>query len=191
VVTPALLVIDLQRWFMEVGPAEKLAAVATLIARANELIHFFHAHGLPVVQVHTVHRADGSTWDQWMKEHNTGRLIEDTWEAAPHPDVHTRDTDLVIRKTRHSAFIRTDLEDVLRVRGVDALVLAGFSTDNCVGLTAIEAYERDFKIMLAGDAILGTNPQDGGLMLDYLRTHFSIEPVSNAWIMAQCRSSES
>ncbi len=180
---PALLVIDLQSWFLETGQPEKLAAVETLVARTNELIDFFHKNMLLVVQVQTVHRADGSTWNQWMKEHNTGRLIEGTREAKPYPDVHVHMTDIVVQKTRHSAFIRANLEDILLSRNVDTLVLAGFSTDACVGLTAIEAYERDFKIMLAGDSILGTNHIEGNLMLDYLLNRFGIEPVSNAWIM--------
>ena len=180
---PALLVIDLQRWFLEVGPAEKLARVGTLIANTNALIDLFHDSDLPVVRILTVHKADGSTWNQWMKEHSTPRLIEGTPEAEEHPEVHRRDTDVVMRKTRHSAFIRTELEDVLLGRAVDTVVVAGFSTNACVGLTTIEAYERDFKIMLAEDAILGTSQEEGRLMLDYLRNRFAIEPISNARIM--------
>ena len=180
---PALLVIDLQRWFLEVGPAEKLARVGALIANTNALIDFFHDRDLPVVRILTVHKADGSTWNQWMKEHSTPRLIEGTPEAEEHPEVHRRHTDVVIRKTRHSAFIRTELEDVLLGRAVDTVVVAGFSTNACVGLTTIEAYERDFKIMLAEDAILGTSQEEGRLMLDYLRNRFAIEPILNARIM--------
>jgi nicotinamidase-related amidase len=180
---PALLVIDMQRRFLEQGHAEKLARVPTLIANANELIDFFHDTGLPVVLVQVVHKADRSTWNQWMIEHDAPALIEGTPEAEEHPDVHTRETDIVLPKTRHSAFIRTDLDDILRSRGVDTVVLRGFATDMCVGLTTIESYERDFRIMLAGDAILGTNSEAGGAMLDYLQSHFGIEPVANTAIM--------
>ena len=169
---PALLVIDLQRWFLEVGPPEKLARVEVLIAGTNALIDFFRERHLPVVRILTVHSADGSTWNQWMTEHSTPRLIKGTPEAEEHPDVHSSETDVVIQKTRHSAF-----------RAVDTVVLAGFSTNACVGLTTIEAYERDFKVILAGEAILGTDPKEGSLMLDYLRNRFAIEPVSNAAIM--------
>jgi len=180
---PALLVIDLQRWFLEVGPPEKLARVGALLANANALIDFFRDRDLPVVRILTVHKADGSTWNQWMKEHNTARLIEGTRQAEEHPDVHGCDSDVVIRKTRHSAFIRTDLGDVLLLRAIDTVVLAGFSTNACVGLTTIEAYERDFRVMLAEDAILGTNQKEAGEMLDYLRNRFAIEPVPSARIM--------
>ena len=187
-VRPALLVIDLQRWFLEVGPPEKLARVEALIARANDLIDFFHEKKLPVVRVWTVHKADRSTWNQWMREHNTGRLIEGTPEAEEHPGVHASDEDVVVRKTRHSAFIRTELEAILRSRAVETLVLTGFATDLCVGLTAIEAWERDFRIILAREAILGLDPDKGNVMLDYLRARFAIEPVTNAEVVATISS---
>ena len=181
---PALLIIDLQRWFLEVGPPEKLARVRGLLAQTAELAAAFHARGLPVVHVLTIHQADGSTWNQWMREHRTGRLLDGSREAEEHPDVPHHVADLTVRKTRHSAFIRTDLEARLRARGVDTLVLAGFSTNACVGLTAIEAWERDFRVILAGEAILGTNEAEGQAMLDYLRVRFELTLQANAAIVA-------
>ncbi len=184
---PALLVIDLQRYCLEVGPAEKRAGVGSLLAKTNELIDFFHGCGLPVVKVRTVHKADGSTWNQAMKPHWTGQLlpgtlIAGTREAEPHPDLHGRPTDLAVTKTRGSAFLRTELEGLLRELGVDTVVLAGFSTNRCVGLTALDAWERDFTVILAGEAVLGTNLADGDAMLVYLGKAFDIKPVSNAEI---------
>jgi nicotinamidase-related amidase len=183
----ALLVIDLQRWYLERGHPEKVSRVGMLIAKTNALIDFFHKQQLPVVQVRLIHKADGSTWNQMMRPHWTGcpaegTLTEGTWEAEPHPDMHRRDTDVVLTKTRGSAFVRTELEDVLRERGVGAVVLAGYSTNRCVGLTAIDAWERDFKVILAGEAILGTNSQEGDWMLGYLRRAFDIDPLSNTEI---------
>ena len=87
-------------------------------------------------------------------------VLKATREVEQHPDLHTSETDIVVRKTRHSAFIRTDLEDTLLSRAIDTVVLLGFSTNACVGLTATEAYERAFKIVLADDAILGTNQNE-------------------------------
>ncbi len=180
----ALLVIDLQRYFLEVGHEEKLERVGTLIAKTNELIDFFHEQDLPVAQIRIVHKVDGSTWNQGMKPHWTGQpikgtLTEGTREAEPHPDVHVRPTDIVVTKTRGSAFIRTELEAVLTKLQVDTVVLAGFSTNRCVGLTAIDAWERDLKVILAGEAILGTELADGELMLNYLRKAFALKAMSN------------
>jgi isochorismate hydrolase len=84
---------------------------------------------------------------------------------------------------RLSAFIRTELERMLRDLQVDTLILTGFSTNACVGLTAIDAYECDFRVVLAAEAILGTNIVQGNLMLDYLRIRFGIVPTPIAEIM--------
>ena len=169
---PALLTIDLQRYYLEVGHGEKLARVESLIINTNDLIDFFQARDLPIVRVQVVHKQDGSTWNQQMKPYWTGEqlpgtLTEGSQEAEPHPDLHQHETDIVVTKTRRSAFIRTDLEALLRGLSVDTVVVAGYSIDGCVGLTAIDAWERDFGIILAGDAVLGTNLAAAGLMLDY------------------------
>ena len=74
----ALLVIDLQRWYSERGYPEKLSRFGMLIAKTNELIDFFHKQHLPVVQVRIIHKVDGSTWNQMMRPHWTGHLMEGT-----------------------------------------------------------------------------------------------------------------
>lgn len=183
--TPALLTIDLQRYYLEVGQEDKLARVSALIANTNDLIEWFHRHALPIIRIQLVHQADGSTWNQQMKPYWTGEvlkgtLVEGTWEAEPHRDLVEHETDIVVTKTRGSAFLRTDLESKLHAVGVDTVVVAGFSIDRCVGLTALDAWERDFRVIMAGDAILAANPANGQLMLNYLKLAFAIEPVSNA-----------
>lgn len=181
----ALLVIDLQRWFLEVGTPEKVAGVPRLIAKSNELIDFFHSKQLPIVHILTVHKADGSTRDLWMKRHDRSAMVEGTRDAEEPPEVHTFDTYVVITKTRHSAFVRTELESVLRKMHIDTVVLAGFSTNACVGLTAIDAYERDFDVIIAQDAILGCDQSRGDLMLRVLQNEFALEPIPNRAIMGQ------
>ena len=193
---PALITVDMQRYCLETGQKEKLARVDALLAKANELIDYFVSKCLPIVRVQIVHKLDGSTWNQQMTPHWTGEplpgtLTEGTWEADPHPDLHVQESDIVLTKTRGSSFLRTDLEERLRVLGVDTVVLTGFSTNRCVGLTAIDAWELDFKVILAGEAILGTNQADGKLMLDYLRKSFDIQVSSNDTITRTVADSES
>lgn len=175
----ALLVIDLQRWFLEVGSEEKLSSVALLIEKTNDLIHFFEERSLPIIKIQTVHKADKSTWNQWALENNVGRLLEGTREAEYSPDVHSTGKEIIITKTRLSAFLRTDLEAQLQQLNCNQVVICGYSTDNCVGQTSIDAYEYDFKVLLAGEAILGTNRTQGNLMLNALEKRFGIKPISN------------
>lgn len=63
--------------------------------------------------------------------------------------------DVVVRgKKRYSPFYRTDLAFVLERRlGVDTLILAGINTSSCVLCCAFEATNRDFRVIVASDAV--------------------------------------
>jgi nicotinamidase-related amidase len=188
-VHPALLVIDMQRWFFK--PLADQAPVRELIAGTNELIDFFHGRGLPIVHILTVHKADGSTGNLWMRRNDSISLVEGTPDAEECPGIHRFADDVEIIKTRHSAFIRTDLEYVLLRMGVDAAVIAGYSTNLCVGLSAIEAYDRDFDVLIARDAILGRDQERADVMLRLLRNEFTFEPVSNSVIIERVSAARS
>jgi nicotinamidase-related amidase len=172
---PALLVIDIQRGMF--SKPERQPDLQVLIPQINELIDFFHGLELPIIHVMTVHKADGSTGDLWMRRNNRISMVDGTPDAEECPEIHRYETDAVVRKTRHSAFIRTDLESVLGRMQADTVVLTGFATNACVGLTAIEAYERDFDVLLSQEATLGCDQPRADLMLKYLHTEFAINPV--------------
>ena len=60
--------------------------------------------------------------------------------------------DIIVSKSRFSAFSGTGLADRLHATGVDTLVLAGLTTECCVQASAWAAFELDFRVILAGDA---------------------------------------
>lgn len=153
---PALLIIDMQQWFFRTAATQ--AKLPGLLAGINELADFFHERDLPVIHVPTEHGAD-----------------ESTGEAEELSDIHRLNSDVIIPKTHHSAFVRTGLEDRLWEIDVNTVVLAGSSTNACIGLTAIDAYDRDFMPILAGDAILGIEHD----ILRTLEQEYGIVPVSN------------
>lgn len=62
-------------------------------------------------------------------------------------------------KTRYSAFAGTDLEIKLRERGITEVHLVGVCTDICVLHTAVDAYNKGFKIVVYKEAVASFNPQ--------------------------------
>ncbi|MDF2858422.1 MAG: pyrazinamidase : nicotinamidase, partial [Neobacillus sp.] len=62
-------------------------------------------------------------------------------------------------KTRYSAFAGTDLEIKLRERGITEVHLVGVCTDICVLHTAVDAYNKGFKIVVYKDAVASFNQQ--------------------------------
>jgi nicotinamidase-related amidase len=174
---PALLVIDVQRGFLSVP--EPRPDFPLLVEKINELIDDFHSRDLPVVHIMTTHGDEGNTGDLQTKENGKISFIRGTQDAEEIEDVHRDGADIVMDKMRHSAFVRTGLEKALWDREVNTVVLAGLSTNACMGLTAIDAYERDIMPVLAEEAILGIDPEREEGMLRVLKDGYSIEPVSN------------
>ncbi|MEI7026878.1 cysteine hydrolase family protein [Paenibacillus sp. y28] len=72
-------------------------------------------------------------------------------------------------KTRYSAFAGTDLELQLRARGITELHLIGVCTDICVLHTAVDAYNKGFRLVIHEDAVASFNPQGHEWALGHFR----------------------
>lgn len=79
--------------------------------------------------------------------------LQETYDKNKHLD-HVYWMD----KTRYSAFAGTDLEIRLRERGITEVHLVGVCTDICVLHTAIDCYNKGFKIVIHKDAVASFNP---------------------------------
>src|SRR5207253_11366747 len=76
-------------------------------------------------------------------------------ELAPEPG------DCVIRsEKRLSAFYGTDLNVLLRSLGAQTVVIAGIHTNSCVVCTAFDAFYRDLRVVVAGDAVASMYGED-------------------------------
>jgi nicotinamidase-related amidase len=76
----------------------------------------------------------------------------DSPNTAVHDRVAPEDGDIIVRKTRVGAFSTTDLDEQLRERGVDTLILAGISTSGVVLSTVRDASDRDYRVLVLADA---------------------------------------
>lgn len=147
---PALVVIDMQQYFFRTE--ERREKLNELVESINDLINYSENNNIPIYQVLTIHKEDKSTWNLFMKKYNFSALIEGTDEAKLLPHIKFNDRHIVMIKTRQSTFIRTNFEEDLRNREIDTVIISGVFTHGCVGRTAIDAYERDFNVILAKDA---------------------------------------
>jgi isochorismatase family protein/alpha/beta hydrolase family protein len=59
--------------------------------------------------------------------------------------------DILLDKPRYGAFHGTDLDLILRARGIDTVIIAGIATNVCCETTAREAVVRDFRVFFLSD----------------------------------------
>ncbi len=83
--------------------------------------------------------------------HLYGRL-QDVYDANK-DNIHWMD------KTRFSAFAGTDLELILRARGITELHLVGVCTDICILHTSVDAYNKGFKIVIHEQGVASFDPE--------------------------------
>lgn len=163
---PALLLIDLQRDFFR---DPRLGAQRPGIEKAAaELLGLFRERGDPVLHVLTRHKADGSDWPKILLRRNEPTAIEGTPGCEPLERVRPAPGEAVVWKTRYSGFFGTDLDRRLAEAGADLLVIAGVNTHACIRMTALDAYQRDYDVALAREAIGTWDEEHGRVSLAYL-----------------------
>jgi nicotinamidase-related amidase len=73
------------------------------------------------------------------------------WETEIHPKVKPIAGELLLTKSRVGPFSTTDLDNILKTKGIDTIVLMGVATGGCV-LTAVRwAADIDYKILVLSD----------------------------------------
>ncbi|MED0962026.1 cysteine hydrolase family protein [Bacillus paramycoides] len=78
-------------------------------------------------------------------------------------------------KTRYSAFAGTDLEMKLRERGIEEVHLVGVCTDICVLHTAVDAYNKGFRIVVYEKAVASFNEQGHAFALGHFKSCLNAE----------------
>ena len=166
-----LNVIDMQNDFLE--RLEEGRRV-DLIAKTNQLIEIFRASGCPVVWVITSFRPDLSDAFLEMRDRRISVVIDGTVGAEIHSSLERSKEDAVILKKRYSAFFGTDLEQLLSDLGPDKVTLAGVNTHACIRTTAIDAYQRDRRVVLAAECIDSQDPEHARISMAYMDNKIAV-----------------
>lgn len=154
----ALLVIDMQNDFLlpdaPVPAPGGLEAIPRIAALAEEC----RRAGFPVIYTQEMHRPDLSDYGIEL-EFEPAHCIEGTGGADIVRGLEPQPGDVRISKRRYDAFLNTDLDLVLRTRGIRNLLIVGVCTDICVLSTTIHARNLDYRCFVLSDAVAGTSQE--------------------------------
>ena len=167
----ALIVVDLQNDFADPAGSLAVSGGREIIARINdEIAQALTGDGLvvatqdwhPISTPHFV--TDGGPWPM--------HCVADTWGAALHAELELPADAPRVRKGQHgedgySGFtmrdattgeeVPTELDAILRARGVTGVRICGLATDHCVRATALDAVRLGYATTLVSDAVAAVN----------------------------------
>ncbi len=163
---PVLIVIDMLNDFLE-----KWAATPKqqLLRSTNDLIGLMRQGSHPIIWVRQEFEPDLRDAFPEMKSKGIRITIKGTAGCQIVPDLATAPSDPVVIKKRYSAFYNTDLDWILDQLKPDVLILAGINTHACVRVTAIDAYQRDWKLVVAADCVDSYDREHHEISLKYMK----------------------
>jgi ureidoacrylate peracid hydrolase len=180
----ALLVIDMQNAFLMEGVAPNPVATAReIVPNINRLAATLRQkRGIVVWIKHTIDPATASEWSVFHDELSTPEfkdaryqsMQENTFGHQLWAALTVAPADLTILKSRFSAFIQgsSDLEQVLRARGIDTVLVTGTITGTCCESTARDAMMRNFKVVMVADANAARSDDEHNAALIAVYTKF-------------------
>lgn len=166
----AVIAIDLQVDFL--SPNGYLAAkgydptpLRKILPNVASVITAARAAGCLIVHTRQGYRADladMSVYERWRRRRagleGTDALVRGSAGFEIAPEVPVAEGDVIIDKTANGAFTYTDLDHVLRWRGITHLILMGCTTDVCVHCTLREANDRNYQCLVVEDACASGDP---------------------------------
>lgn len=150
----ALVVIDLQAGILARSCAPHTSA--DVLDRSVSMCSRFRAAAGHVVLVRVSYAADDSDVLSQPCDEPAPRVRPLGWDVLS-PSLGSAERDIHITKHQWGAFYGTELDLQLRRRGVTTLVMCGISTNFGVESTAREAWERNYALIFAEDAMTSAN----------------------------------
>jgi nicotinamidase-related amidase len=137
----AVLVIDMLNEFVYGNlSGERSRAVVPCIKR---LLDHARAEEIPIIYVKDAHEEDDLELEVWGEHAMRG-----TEEAEIIPELEPLVDEVVLDKSTYSSFYNTGLDEILKEKKVDELIITGLLTDICIKMAAAEAFVRKYSIII-------------------------------------------
>ncbi|WP_295808804.1 isochorismatase family cysteine hydrolase [uncultured Nitratireductor sp.] len=159
----ALIVIDLQRDFLSpdgyfARKGYDPARLRQVLPNVDRLVAACREVGICIVYTRQGYRADMADmtpYERWRRKRagmeNTDVFLRESQGFELVPELDVRPEDVIVDKTCNGSFTYTDLDHVLRAKGITHLLFTGCTTDVCVHTSLREACDRNFQCLTVTD----------------------------------------
>lgn len=144
----ALLVIDMQKYFVDPASHSFIPSMPAIVPNIKLLQNACLKNNLKAIQTkHSNNKENAGAMLRWWKD----ILDESNSLNEILPELHHAKIK-IITKTQYDAFWKTDLEQELKMNGIEQLIISGVMTHLCCETTARSAFIRGFDVFFAIDA---------------------------------------
>lgn len=175
-----------------------MGQIESMLPRLQSFLDAARANGVPVI--HVISHHDEQYASPVVTEHKTrhglpmeldGRPLRDapycisgTWGAAL-TTIDARPGEEIVVKHRYSGFHNTNLDLVLRSRGIQTVIMTGVATNACVESTARDVYMHDYYLVFTSDGTATTSQAAHDATLANIEQYFgqvaSMDQILKAW----------
>ncbi|MCW3041637.1 MAG: cysteine hydrolase [Solirubrobacterales bacterium] len=149
----AVVVVDMLNRYEHEDAEPLRASVEQVLPNVQRIVEAAVERDLTVIYVNDNHgdwTAGRLELTEWARDGADASLVD---PIAPGPDIP------LLLKARHSGFYDTQLEYLLKQREADAVIVIGQVTEQCILYTALDAYVREFDVILPRDAVAHIDPE--------------------------------
>lgn len=154
----ALVVIDMQNVFMLPGMPVEVPVAREIVPNVNRLASAMRSAGGTVVWVQMTLAGQTENWSVFFggdpRHESLEHMTPGSHGYALHAELDVRSSDLIIDKTRFSAFLpgASTIDAVLRGRSIDTVVIAGTLSNVCCESSARDAMMLNYRLLFVSDA---------------------------------------
>jgi ureidoacrylate peracid hydrolase len=179
----AHVVVDLQNGFMAPGAIAEIGTARDIVPNVNRISQALRSAGGLVVYIQNTFDAEAvRSWpvffDHFCSPSRREKMIEAfTPGSEGHrlwPGLDVRTEDLTVRKSRFGAFApgASQLDAILRARGIDTIIVTGTATQVCCESTARDAMMLNYKVFFVADGNATFNDQEHNATLSAMAHTF-------------------
>jgi len=183
----ALLIIDMQKGFMNPGEAMAVPPAWDIVPTIKELAEFCRQKGIPVVYTEYCYNENiPILLGDLHPEHKRAVPGEPTGFGRPSscclegeenvdtiPGLKPEPGEAVVRKYWYDAFNQTALDGALRSKDIKSLIITGIMTDICVFATIVGAFNHEYKMVVVKDATATLWPNIQEATLDIIQRAYA------------------